>query len=136
MIRIDWNPSRTKLRCFSVLQGAFALALAAVLYGRSGWVVLPAAIAGAAALAGVMGWLWPTFGRWMYLGWTLAGFPIGWLVSHAVLAALFYLVFTPVGLFRRLCGHDPMQRRFDRGASTYWVPRPPEAETSRYFRQF
>jgi len=46
------------------------------------------------------------------------------------------LVFTPIGLTMRLFGWDPLERRFDPNASTYWVEHKPPASPSRYFQQF
>ena len=80
--------------------------------------------------------MWPPLLRPVYQLWMLAVYPIGWTVSHIVMALLFYLVFTPVGLIMRACGRDPMQRKFDRQATTYWQRRPPEQDKRRYFRQF
>jgi hypothetical protein len=68
--------------------------------------------------------------------WTDAAKPIGWTVSMALLAVVYFLVFTPVGLILRAFGHDPMQRGFDRGRASYWGEHPPPPEPRRYFRQF
>ena len=43
--------------------------------------------------------------------------PIGLALSHVILGAVFYIVFTPVGLVMRLLGKDPLHRRFDRAAA-------------------
>ena len=61
---------------------------------------------------------------------------IGWILSSVVLAVLYYLVLTPIGVLLRLTGYDPMKRRFDRTAKTYWLPRNSDTETERYFKQF
>jgi hypothetical protein len=135
MITIDWNPSQARLRRFAALLAAFIAAAGAVLDRRTGGWVLPAAVA-AAALVGAVGWLRPAWLRPVYLAGVLAGFPFGWLLSHLVLAVLFYLVLTPIGLVLRLCRRDPLQRRFDPAAASYWTRRPPEGPTGRYFRQF
>jgi hypothetical protein len=45
-------------------------------------------------------------------------------------------VFTPIGLFFRLIGRDPLHRRFQPEADTYWVGRRPATDVRRYFRQF
>jgi hypothetical protein len=66
----------------------------------------------------------------------LAALPIGWTISHLVLGAVYYLVLTPIGLVMRLLGRDPMQRRFDRSAKSYWIERTPRTDPSRHFRQF
>lgn len=91
------------------------------------------AVAGIGALAV---WASPRFGRRLYVGWMLAALPIGWTLSHLLLALVYYLVVTPIGLVMKLVGYDPMKRAFDRTSETYWVERRPETEASRYFRQF
>jgi hypothetical protein len=63
-------------------------------------------------------------------------FPIGWTVSHLLLAAIYYLAIAPIGVIMRVCGYDPMQRRFDRNAETYWKRRQDRDDTKRYFKQY
>jgi hypothetical protein len=65
-----------------------------------------------------------------------AAFPIGWVVSHVMLALIYYGVMTPIGLVMRLLGRDPLKRKLDRSADTYWEPREPIANSKRYFQQF
>jgi hypothetical protein len=102
--------------------------------------VPPAAVAGGAAAVGVAGAITilaaPPLGRKVYRGWMLAAVPIGWTVSHLVLAIAYYGVLTPIGLAMRLVGRDPMQRKFDRDATTYWIERPRESDPRRAFRQY
>ena len=71
----------------------------------------------------------------IYVGWVTLTFPIGWTVSHLLMLLTYYGLLTPLGLIMRLFGRDPMHRRFDASASSYFVSHKP-AETSRYFRQF
>ena len=56
--------------------------------------------------------------------------------THLLLAAVYFGVLTPIGLIMRLAGRDPMERRIDRAAPTYWVARRPVTDVRRYFRQF
>jgi len=44
---------------------------------------------------------------------------IGCIASGIVLAAVFYLAVTPIGLWRRLCGHRPLDQS---GNQTGWLP--------------
>jgi hypothetical protein len=37
-----------------------------------------------------------------------------------LLAAVYYLVVTPIGLVSRLI-HDPLSRRWNRDAQSYWI---------------
>jgi hypothetical protein len=66
----------------------------------------------------------------------VVNYPIGWVVTHVVMALIFYLVVTPVGVIMRLTGRDPMEPGFDRTAKTYWKPRSTEHDPARYFRQY
>jgi hypothetical protein len=62
--------------------------------------------------------------------------PIGWLISHLMLGAIYFGVFTPVAIVFRLIGRDPLARRFDRQASSYWEAYQPNRGLARYLRQF
>ena len=116
MLEIRWQPTRKDLRVFSALLIAFGGVVAAMLYRRIGNANLSWAIAGTGLVVGTLGCLWPSLARPVYVGWMIAVFPIGWTVSHLVLAAIYYFVFTPIGWLLRWSGRDAMQRRLDRVA--------------------
>jgi hypothetical protein len=100
----------------------------------------PLIVAAALAVLGLAGatviWTRLDAGRRAYLTWMYAAAPVGWTVSHLVLAIVYYGVVTPLGLIMRLLGHDPMRRRFDRSAESYWIERGRRRASSDYFRQF
>jgi hypothetical protein len=53
-------------------------------------------------------------------------------VSAVVLAIIYIIVITPMGIYRRLLKEDALQRAFDPAAPTYWTDREepsPSAET-------
>jgi len=136
VLEVNWHPSPKQLRLFAVL-------LAALLAGVGVWCfapetsrVAPSLWLVVAAVVGVTGLVCPRAVRGIYVVWMVAAFPIGWLVSHLLLAAVFFLVITPIGLILRLIGYDPLQRRFDRAAKTYWQPRENRSDTARYFKQY
>lgn len=135
MIDINWNPSARQLRQFSLLLAAVLVAVAWWLYGKS-TASVGLAVTLLAAAAGVVGWVRPGWMRVVYVVWMAAVFPIGWTVSHLLLAAIYYLVITPVGVIMRVCRYDPMQRRFDRTGKTYWKRRVDQDDTKRYFKQY
>jgi hypothetical protein len=115
-----------------------ALMAGPVLAVRGG--VPPGVVVGALAGLGVAGavvtWAAPAVGKRLFLGWTGAALPIGWTISHAVLAIVYYVVITPIGFVLRLTGYDPMRLGFDRGARTYWIERKSHRDPRRYLRQF
>jgi len=136
LVDINWNPSRKELRVFSLLLIGFGAIVAAILFRRL--ESQTPAVAGliVTGVIGAIGFAAPTLIRPLYVVWMALAFPIGWTVSHLIMLAIYYMVLTPIGLAMRLCGRDPMQRRFDRGAQTYWLPRTPRKDLKNYFRQF
>ena len=60
--------------------------------------------------------------------------PIGRVVSIVLLGFVFYGVFTPIGLFFRLIGRDPLERSRRKRAS-HWTDRPAVTDIRSYFRQ-
>lgn len=73
--------------------------------------------------------------RPIYSVWMRAVTPIGWVVSHLVLGAIYYLVITPIALVMRLFGRDELKQRLDPSAPSYWSEREPAGDVARYFRQ-
>lgn len=71
----------------------------------------------------------------MYRAWMYALFPIGWTIAHIMLGIMFYLVLTPIGLAMKVVKYDPMQRRIEPDADTYWMDRDSAVDPQRYFRQ-
>lgn len=54
------------------------------------------------------------------------------VTSAVVLAIIYLVVITPIGIYRRLLNKDALQRGFDPAAPTYWTDREepsPRAET-------
>lgn len=57
--------------------------------------------------------------------WFRIGLALHHVVTPVVMGVLFYLTVTPTGLIMRALGKDPLNRRFDRDAKTYWIERDP-----------
>lgn len=131
---IPRNPSRSTLRQFAILWLLFfgALGCWKLWHGSQAWGIGLLVLAGSGGGVGV---LWPTALRPIFVGWMMAVFPIGWLVSHTLLALLFFVIFTPVALIFRLCGRDALHRRRPAGPS-YWQVKPAASGAASYYRQF
>jgi hypothetical protein len=136
MIERNRNPTARDLRQFGLLLAGFVL-LAGWLLGRRFGFAPPWPLLGAlSALSLVLAVARPMALRAVFLGWGTATWPISWVVSHVLLALVFYGILTPVGLLVRLSGHDPMQRKLEPMATTYWQRRPPPRDRKSYFRPF
>lgn len=106
---------------WSLYQGRAAVALAF-------WVV--------AVLARVIGLARPMWLKPVFVGLSIATRPIGWVVSHLLLAVIYHGLFTPIGLALRLFGRDPLEARLDRSSTSYWKPFPSDSRADRFFRPF
>ena len=62
--------------------------------------------------------------------------PIAATVSTLLLATVYYLVVTPIGLILKLFGRDPLAKHPDPAADSYWTEYPESPETDHYFRQY
>lgn len=94
-----------------------------------------AMVYGILALAvGSLGLIWPRAVRGLFVAWSVVAFPIGWVVSTAMLGVLFYGVFTPIALAFRAFGRDVLARRRTE-VQSYWRPKPAARTSREYFRQ-
>jgi hypothetical protein len=137
MIPINRNPTRGQLRWFAALVFPLFWGWIAFLVDRRlEWSRVAIAIATAAVLISIAGLVSPAFMRRVWIAMMVALSPIGWVMSHVILGIIYYLVLTPIGLALRAMGRDPLQRRFEPAARTYWIDRGEEPSVERYFRQY
>ena len=95
-----------------------------------------AGVLGAIALIGVAGLWKPSAIRWLFVGASIAAFPIGWVMTQAVLAVMFYAVLTPVALIFRWRGRDELQLRHRSEQAGFWITRSTERDVGSYLKQF
>ena len=123
MISIEWNPDRKQLRQFAgIWFPAFCALLGWIIARKTGhWAAVEIAWVVCAGIA-VGGFFYPPLIRPVFVGLILATFPIGWVVSHLLLGAIFFGIVTPIGLVLRLTGHDPLQLKPPAGLSLWKSP--------------
>lgn len=136
MIDMTRKPTPHDLRWFGAIVLVFFSVLAAVARFKLQAPAVAAALLGVGVVLAVLYYWVKPLRVPLYLAWMRIFFPLGWIVSHTIVAVIYYLVVTPIGLLMRLFGRDPMQRRWDRGAATYWAPTRRDATLSQYFRQY
>jgi len=132
---IPFHPSDRKLRQFALLCVVFFCALGAwqgLGRARPGLGLVLAAVGIVLGLVG----LWrPQWLRPVFVGWIVAVFPIGWIVSKIVLGVLFYVLFTLVAVIFRVMNRDVLNRRRRPGTESYWTPKAAPTDVRSYFRQ-
>jgi hypothetical protein len=75
--------------------------------------------------------------KWIYIAWMSVAFVLGFVMAHVILAILFYLIITPIGLLARVAGKDFLSLKLDRPAKSYWIPRESKPKSvADYERQF
>jgi Saxitoxin biosynthesis operon protein SxtJ len=72
---------------------------------------------------------------WVYKGWMAIGHVMGWINTRIILGVVFYVIVTPIGMFRRWLGRDPMGRQLRPDLDSYRItrkPRPASHLTKQY----
>jgi hypothetical protein len=122
---VDLHPDDRKLRQFAAI--LFVIALLFAIFSKPIWTVVVA--------YAVLSVIVPRVAYPAYVVLTVITFPVGWIVSRVMLAILFYVVITPIGLVQRLFRRDPL--RIGRaGSASYWEDIEGDREPASYLRQF
>lgn len=83
------------------------------------------------------GWISPSTLKPVYLVWMALTRCIAWFLTTLILSLVFYIGFTLTGVVIRLLGKDPLHRKIDRQAASYWIKRGAgRVERTDYERQF
>ena len=133
MGRNRWRQERQ----FGISVGLVLLAAAAyfVWRGRGPFFVLVPAVVG--GLLVVLGALAPRALVYPNRSWMAFAEALSFVSVRVVLGLLFYLVFTPLGAWRRWRGWDPLNRRVAAGRTSFWHPfSRRQADPKHYERMF
>jgi hypothetical protein len=115
-------PDRKELRTFGVSLGVVCLLWAGILWWRGHAAAVPWLL-GAAPCLVLLALAAPTALRPIHRVWMPVARAIARVLTWILLTLAYYLVFTPFGVVMRILGKDPLHRRFEPEAATYWEPR-------------
>ena len=138
---INWYPDLDERRAFGRTLTLGFLVITPLLWLLVWWKrghpeMWPLFVGGGCAGAGAICWAWPRVAQPIYVFWYAVGGVIGFCLTQVLLVLVFYLVVTPIGLVLRLLGKDPLERRWDKDATTYWKDAEKPVDAKSYFRQF
>jgi hypothetical protein len=136
LMPIAWKPDDKKLAEFSEAGLFFLGMVASPLALMRGQMVLATILWISAVVLRIVGLTAPRRLRLVFLAATIAAWPIGWVVSHAVLGVIYYGVVTPIGLAFRLTGRRPLALRPDPKAGSHWERYDPNRGLGQYLRQY
>ena len=137
LVEMNWTPTRRELRQVAVI----TLIGCAIVGGVLRWYGHPTAatvVWAIGAVVGPIGLIAPVLVKPVFLVLSIVSWPIGFVVSYVVMAVFYYVIITGTGMIFRLVGRDPLHRKPDPEATTYWQPKvlPGAKNRERYFRQF
>lgn len=135
LIRLNRQPTSRDLLGFALGCVVFGAGLAARewLRGRH----LTAEIV--AAIGGLVPVLWLIYRepvRWLYIGLCHVTYPLGYVVSGAVLAIFFYGVVTPLGVLVRCFRREPLGGSAGADGRSYWQRRDRPRDPASYLKQY
>jgi hypothetical protein len=139
---VNWKPDVAERRKFarSLVIGFPCIALILLLAGwfKTGALKIePSLIIGGTGLViGLMLLALPGIARPFYLVWYGLACVTGLVVGNILLAILFYILITGVGLAMRAAGRSSISKKLDKQATTYWKDAKPITDSQRYYRQF
>ena len=124
LVRINWKPTPRELRWFGVAMIVGFGVMGTLAWG--GWWPAEephprAAVVlwGVGGIAGLLGLTGTRAALPVYWAWMGVAKVMGTIVSYVLLALVFYVLFSLMGLAARLIGRDKLQLR-RRATNTYW----------------
>lgn len=90
-----------------------------------------------AAVFLALGLVWPRVLEPVLRVWLKFALAVNWVMTRVLLTLSFFCIILPVSVAMRLFGNDPLKRRWDPNAESYWEePEEQPAEPERYLNQF
>lgn len=113
------NPNRKELRKFGIML-FIALSILGGLFlwekGNVGFLFV-----GISGLFLLLGLTIPNYLSYIYVFWMKLAVLLGFIMNHLILALMYYVIFTPIGLVMRLVGRDPLRIKLDKHTKSYWI---------------
>ena len=116
------------------------LTIAAVLLLVGAWQMYRSRPAVATVLIGLAGLLTlvavllPPVAVWFHYAWMGLAAKMGYINSRILLTLVYYALLTPLGVWRRRAGYDPLTRHAT-GQSSYWLKRTPSRQPRQDFER-
>ncbi len=145
LIDINLEPDDKTLRQFGIIAlvgFGFVAAIAwfellIFSFGLGEWRgVVAGTFAALAAASALFSLLYPRANLPIYLGLTVLTYPIGFVLSYLIMGTLFFGLIAPMAILFKLIGRDPMKRRYQPEAESYWSDARPARSAESYFKQF
>jgi hypothetical protein len=128
--------SRKVLRSFGILMGSVFLIISIILFvkGAKWWIC---GFGSVALVFFLLGLIDPLKLNAFHKKWMRFAEILGAFNMKVILGVVYMVCFSSLGLVFRIIGKDPMNRKFDDKAASYWVTHSvPEVGSERYEKQY
>ena len=132
---VQWNPGPTELRSFAraMLIGFAVIGLLAA-WRQDGFGTVTYTLWGSGAILAVAA-LMPVVGKFAHLLVYVVTGILGFVISRIILTAVFFLLFTPLGLLLKALGKDFLHTRRS-SSGTEWIAHAPMSDRQSFYRRF
>lgn len=127
---IDVSPAAARKTCLTVGTVLFALGAWQVYRGRP----VAAIVFGSALTVLAVAAMIPPLAVGFHRAWMTVAAALGYVNTRILLSIAYYVVLTPMGVWRRATGHDPLARR-GRSEPSYWLKRDSVKQTPEGFKR-
>ena len=137
LVSLNLKPNEKQLRDFgkiSLVMFASLGLLLKLLYGLQVGAVIVLCLSGLAMY--ILSRISTSIIKPIYVVFVVVTFPIGCVVSHTVMGIFYFGIITPVALFFKIIKRDPLCRKADKAAGSYWIEYRKKHSTKDYFNQF
>jgi hypothetical protein len=116
---------RTTLRKFGFLMATVLALIGLIIFTKHEYSVSPTAVMALSfmLIAMSIAIFAPLLLKYPYILWMRLAYILSWVNTRLLLGVIFYLVFSPVGLFRRLFRIDLLERDPEPLNDSYWKPK-------------
>ena len=121
-------------REFGLIVGGVLILLSAWWLYRGRFTTATQIILPIGSLLVLLGLVWPRSLVLPNRGWMTLASVLSYISTRIILAVIFFLVLTPIGLIKRAMGWDPLHRRAQEKPS-YWHPYPERQRDLRHYEK-
>lgn len=108
-------------REFGLIVGAVFFFMGAWWLYRGKFYYAPRVVLPLGTVLILLGLVWPRALVWPNKAWMLLAEALSFVMTRVILAIVFFLIVTPIGVVKRIFGWDPLDRRSAK-RGTYWRP--------------
>jgi uncharacterized membrane protein YraQ (UPF0718 family) len=140
-VHLNWKPGKRELRSFgAVFMGGFLIIGLVKYFWPFSWLLTRNETfglwsMGIGVVVGAIGLTGTRLALPFYWAWLSIAFVMGSVMSRVIMTLVYFLVFTPMGLFGKVIGRDRLQLTKPK-RDTYWIDLPMADSSERYERQF